>query len=94
MKNKKFIIMHQEDNCATALVDLKENEEVELENRKIKVNHIIPLGHKFALANINKSSSIKKYGEIIGIATEDIKIGDWIHTHNMISHYLKEILNL
>ncbi|NHJ23267.1 MAG: altronate hydrolase [Candidatus Lokiarchaeota archaeon] len=86
--------MHQEDNCATTLEDLEENEELELENRKIKLNHNIPLGHKFALENINKSDLIKKYGEIIGIATEDIKIGDWIHTHNIISHYLKEVLNL
>jgi altronate dehydratase len=94
MKNMKFIIMHPEDNCATALLDLKENEELKLKSRKILLNTNIPLGHKFALVNISKGEPIKKYGEIIGIAIEDIKIGDWIHTHNIVSHYLKEVLKL
>ena len=34
---------------------------------------------------------IKKYGEIIGVATNDINMGDWIHTHNIKSYYLEEI---
>ncbi|MHA1104707.1 MAG: hypothetical protein ACTSPN_03185 [Promethearchaeota archaeon] len=28
------------------------------------------------------------------MATEDIQKGDWIHAHNIISQYLKEVLNL
>ena len=34
-------------------------------------------------------SNIIKYGEIIGIATDDIHIGEWIHVHNIKSHYLE-----
>jgi altronate dehydratase len=86
--------MHKDDNCATSLVDIDEKEELKLNNNIIIINHFIPIGHKFALININKGSLIMKYGEIIGIATEDIKTGDWIHTHNIISHYLKEVLKI
>jgi altronate dehydratase len=81
--------MHPNDNCATSLVDLEENEEVELPNRKIKIKQLIPLGHKFALESIKKGNNIIKYGEIIGITTGDIDVGDWIHIHNIKSHYLE-----
>ncbi|MHA2288698.1 MAG: SAF domain-containing protein [Promethearchaeota archaeon] len=33
-----------------------------------------------------------KYGESIGIATKNINRGDWIHTHNLTSQYLIEVL--
>jgi altronate dehydratase len=50
------------------------------------------LGHKIALTDIKKGGLVKKYGQAIGFATEDIKKGDWIHIHNLTSKYLKEVL--
>ncbi|MHA1457906.1 MAG: UxaA family hydrolase, partial [Promethearchaeota archaeon] len=82
------------DNCATALVDINKDEVIEYHNINIKVNHSIPLGHKFALSDIKVGDLVKKYSQTIGIATEDIQKGDWIHAHNIISQYLKEVLNL
>ena len=46
----------------------------------------IPAGHKFALRDIPAGEYIIKYGEIIGRATADIKVGEWVHTHNVRSH--------
>ena len=46
----------------------------------------IPAGHKYALRDIQKDEYIVKYGEIIGRATEKIKAGEWVHTHNVKSH--------
>ena len=46
----------------------------------------IPKGHKYALTDIKKGEYIIKYGEIIGKATQDIKKGEWVHTHNVKSH--------
>lgn len=43
----------------------------------------IPKGHKEALRDIKKGEYIIKYGEVIGRATEDIKKGDWVHSHNL-----------
>lgn len=40
-------------------------------------------GHKTALKDIKKSENIIKYGFPIGHATEDIKKGEWVHTHNI-----------
>ena len=91
MKNK-YIIMNPDDNCATSLTEIHKEENIEINGSKtIKLNQDIPMGHKFALKNINKGDLIKKYGQIIGIATEDIKVGDWIHVHNIKSHYLERI---
>jgi altronate dehydratase len=90
---KNYIVMNETDNCATALEGIKKGEEVEYRGIKFKLKQEIPLGHKFALIDIKKGNEIRKYGQIIGIATQNIPKGDWIHTHNIISHYLKEVLN-
>ena len=39
-------------------------------------------GHKTALCDIKKGENVIKYGYPIGHATEDIKAGDHVHTHN------------
>ncbi len=51
--------------------------------REILSKAHIPQYHKIAAAFISKGSKIYKYGEEIGTATEDIEVGDWVHTHNL-----------
>lgn len=48
-------------------------------------------GHKIALCDIKKGENVIKYGYPIGHATEDIKAGDSVHTHNVKTN-LSEIL--
>lgn len=43
----------------------------------------IPYGHKIAIKNIRKGEQITKYGESIGIASEDIRVGQYVHVHNV-----------
>ena len=88
MRNK-YIIMNKIDNCATSLMDLSQGEKLEVDKKSINLTNVVPVGHKFALKNIKKGENIIKYGKIIGIATEDIDTGDWIHIHNIKSHYLE-----
>jgi len=88
LKNK-YIIIDSKDNCATALEDIPQDTKINLRDKSFKIHHRIPLGHKFAITNIGKEDYIIKYGEIIGIATEKINEGDWIHTHNIKSTYLE-----
>ena len=64
------IVINKKDNVGVSLTG-KEN---------------IPAGHKFALKDIKRGEYVIKYGEIIGRATEDIKKGEWVHTHNVITH--------
>lgn len=47
----------------------------------VKVN--LENGHKYAVRDIKKGDNIIKYGLPIGIAKEDIKADEHIHTHNL-----------
>lgn len=46
----------------------------------------IQIYHKFATRDIAKGEPVVKYGEHIGIASEDIKADAHVHTHNVESH--------
>ena len=52
-------------------------------NEKDNVCVNLKTGHKIALCDIEKGTDIIKYGYPIGYATEDIKEGDSVHSHNM-----------
>ncbi len=91
---KNYIIMNPDDNCAIALEDISKRSQLQIREISIFINQNILLGHKIALADIKNGDLVKKYGQAIGIATEDIKKGDWIHTHNLTSQYLKEVLKV
>jgi altronate dehydratase len=53
-----------------------------------KCNQDVPFGHKIAIQDIKKGDKIVKYGEPIGSATQNIKKGDWVHTHNVKDDYI------
>jgi hypothetical protein len=42
----------------------------------------IELGHKVALRDTPEGTRIVKYGVAIGIATREIRRGEWVHLHN------------
>lgn len=42
----------------------------------------IPAGHKVAVRTHAKGEPIRRYGQIIGFATDAIEPGAWVHTHN------------
>ena len=44
----------------------------------------IPLGHDIAVASISEDAVITRYGQAVGIATEDIPIGGHVNVHNTI----------
>lgn len=79
---KEFIKINEYDNVIIALRDYKKDEVIDLEDEKITLLEDINRGHKIAIKNINKGENIVKYGLPIGYALEDIKIGNWVHTHN------------
>lgn len=66
----KSVIIHEKDNVGVCL-DGSEK---------------IPAGHKYALRDISVGEYVIKYGEIIGKATQNISLGEWVHTHNVKSH--------
>lgn len=85
--SSKSIVMNAEDNIATTLEDITKGEKVKVEvkgdMKSFKINDDIPFGHKFSLVDIKKGSDVIKYGEVIGMASQDIKKGDYVHVHNL-----------
>ena len=85
-------LISDKDNVVTALADMTAGEEVQLRSKGkeilYKCNQDIPFGHKIAIEYIKKGDKIVKYGEPIGSATQDIKKGDWVHTHNVKDDYV------
>lgn len=79
---KEFIKINECDNVIIALRDYKKDEVIDLEDEKITLLEDINRGHKIAIKNINKGENVVKYGLPIGYALEDIKVGNWVHTHN------------
>lgn len=82
------MIIEKSDNVATCLAKVKRGEKVQLmrngrRGRTIKANQDIPYIHKICIKPLKKGQHCMKYGLSIGIASRDIKVGDYIHVHNV-----------
>lgn len=86
---QKAVVLSPKDNVATALVDLKAGDTLELEvggaTQAITLTADVRFGHKFSLSKIERNSPVIKYGEVIGISTAMVKPGDYVHIHNVVS---------
>ncbi len=71
------------DNVAVAPMNIPLGSKI---NSQLKAETKIPYGHKISLKSIKKNELIYKYGQIIGIATEQIKKGSHVHSHNLEFH--------
>jgi galactarate dehydratase len=49
----------------------------------ITAGQLIGRGHKMAIRAIATGHEVRKYGQIIGLATQDIAPGDHVHLHNL-----------
>ena len=87
----QFLLHHDGDSVAVAVQDLQPGT---LQGASVKqgtkmtavLNEAIPLGHKFALRDHAQGDPIIKYGIQVGLASQPIKKGEYIHTHNMRSY--------
>jgi len=81
------LVLHEKDNTVTALADLKEGQQVAYEGdfgmETFTMRKDVAYAHKFARSFIPKGSDVLKYGEVIGVATADIRPGEHVHVHNV-----------
>ncbi len=75
----KWLKIHPSDSVAVALEPIKKGEDI----GGVSALEDIPQAHKIALCDIPSGAQVQKYGFPIGIATEDIKAGQWVHVHNV-----------
>jgi len=79
------IRMAPEDNVVTALEDLPAGRAFDVDGGTVTLAEPVEFGHKFALASLDPGDTVRKYGEVVGTATEPIAAGEWVHTHNVVS---------
>lgn len=81
------MIFDTNDSVAVVIESIKSGDDinyfVEGDLKKIKALHDVVIYHKVAVKEIKKGCSVIKYGESIGNATQDIKIGQHVHTYNL-----------
>ena len=75
----KFLQLAPEDNVATLLSEASSGEEA----GGLSFLDSIPVGHKVAIRDLSKGEFVVKYGENIGLASQDIRRGAHVHVHNM-----------
>ncbi len=81
--DRDVIRLHSSDNIAVALRDLPSGTGVRIGDRQVLVREPVPLGHKMALIPIGLGDRVRKYGQTIGVATEPVSEGSWVHSHNL-----------
>jgi altronate hydrolase len=73
--------LHEADNVVVATRRLAPGTRLASEN--VIATDIIPSGHKIATAAIASGEPVRKYGQLIGIATKNIASGAHVHVQNL-----------
>lgn len=74
-----FLQLHRADPLAVALRDLPAG----AVSAHLALAEPIARGHKFALRQITQGELVRKYGQVIGYASQAIPAGAHVHTHNL-----------
>jgi altronate hydrolase len=78
-----FLRIHQKDNVAVALQDLKAGTQILLDGLQITTADI-KAKHKFTLMPLQPGDEVIMYGVLVGKATEPIALGGLITTDNIV----------
>lgn len=85
----KFLIHYKGDHVGVATENIKAGEKVvgvfmdDDTTVEVVANHDIPLSHKIALAELKEGDSVIEYKTQVGLVTSQLKVGDYVHTHNI-----------
>jgi altronate hydrolase len=78
MTTPRALRLNALDNVIIAVDEIPAGAEVE----GVAARQRIPKGHKMAVAAVETSAAIRKFGQIIGFASQPIAAGEWVHEQN------------
>ncbi len=82
--NDVAVILNSVDQVAVAKTTLLPGSKLILaDGSTLRVSQLIPTGHKVALRAIAFDEPIRKYGQIIGFAIQEIAPGQHVHSQNL-----------
>ena len=73
--------LHPNDDVVIARRQLVSGTSISAE--EVTVSGLVPPGHKLAVRPIAKGAPVRRYNQIIGFATREIRPGEHVHLHNM-----------
>lgn len=90
MSSHKFLVHNPGDHVGVAIVDIEKGEEIygvilsdDSTTTTIVSRSNVPLGHKIALSDLTTGSKVIEYSVPVGVVTQNISIGEYVHTHNL-----------
>ena len=75
--------LHPDDDVCVAASDLEKGSSLHVTGRMLTLAQSVRMGHKVAVQDVELGRPVHKYGQIIGLATQAIRPGDWVHSHNL-----------
>src|SRR5256886_8437300 len=79
----RAIVLKPEDDVAVAKAPLDKGAVFEDGAARIEARQDIKPGHKIARRAVGLGRPVRRYGQVIGFATQDIAVGEHVHTHNL-----------
>jgi altronate hydrolase len=79
----RAVVLRGDDSVAVAARPIPRGTALRIGEKTIEVREPIGLGHKLALADIAAGEPVRKYGQIIGFASQPIRAGSLVHVHNL-----------
>src|SRR5258707_277314 len=82
-EQRRAILLRTDDDVAVAAAPIARGTIVSPNGRAITARDPIALGHKMAVRDLKPGDPVRKYGQVIGFASEPIAEGSWVHVHNL-----------
>ncbi len=80
---EKAIVLHPSDDVAIAKTPIPAGTVLEDGATRLTVQCDIRPGHKLARRAVAPGAPVRRYGQVIGFATQPIAPGEHVHTHNL-----------
>lgn len=81
MATARTLRLHDADNVIIAIDGVEAGQQLPYAGQARKR---VPKGHKIASSRIAAGEAIRKFGQVIGFASMNIELGDWVHEHNVV----------
>jgi altronate hydrolase len=77
----RSLVLDPTDSVAIALSDIPAGEAMDAAD--LRTLTPVPKGHKLARVDIAEGEPVRKLGTVIGVASQPIRAGEHVHTHNL-----------
>jgi altronate hydrolase len=88
LEDSSAVRLHPSDNVVVAARRMTAG--TRLAREHVTLGENIPSGHKIATVAIPAGAAVRKYGQVIGVATRDIAAGAHVHVQNLAMSDLRE----